>query len=720
MVRRWITPYYMTIVGKRCLLIVLFVGYCCSSFAQDSKLRAIHWYFGSQYGLDFGNGTPEADNTSSIQTFESSCTMSGKNGELLFYTNGGGREDGSNRGYIWNRNHQPMEGGDLGGILGGGTSAAQGCITFKKPGTEDTYYLFTVDEYETLSIPESTLPMGKGCNYFEINMAANGGLGRVEQSNINLLSPSFEYISATLHANCKDYWLIVMTGHHAINNDPDVPDSFYVFQVTENGVQAPIKTPLPQGEEGLDDEYGIIKIAPDGSRLFCGAFLYDFDNQAGVISNPLNMNTELIAGLEDPLAFSPNSQYLYRFRRENLDTMANIYVLQYDLYAADIAASAILLDQTQFQQVVVFGTPQLAPDGRLYLPVQPNAYNFPTFVSVVQQPNVRGQGANFIPNDFTITKGQKDRRFLSFGNFTDHIFAYQPVLPVDLGPDQAFDCQDSIHQVLRAPAGMDCYLWSDGSTADTLLATAPGDYWVEVFSNCEMGGDSVVLSYMDEELDFDLGPDTALCEGEMLLLAPALPAEARLYWSDGSLAPALLIDSAGWYALEVELDYCFKEDSLEVSYNPLPIAPPFAPDTSICLGERLLLDAQAELADAYLWQNGSNTPIYVVDQAGTYSVTISNACGDVTASSSVAIETCDPEPPLCQLYIPNIFTPNDDGSNDDFRVFSRCEVQDFVLHIFDRWGEEVFSTQDISQVWDGRFRGQGSPSGVYAYLIQYT
>ncbi|MEM1320417.1 MAG: gliding motility-associated C-terminal domain-containing protein, partial [Bacteroidota bacterium] len=46
--------------------------------------------------------------------------------------------------------------------------------------------------------------------------------------------------------------------------------------------------------------------------------------------------------------------------------------------------------------------------------------------------------------------------------------------------------------------------------------------------------------------------------------------------------------------------------------------------------------------------------------------------------------------------------------------------QDFVLHIFDRWGEEVFSTQDISQVWDGRFRGQGSPSGVYAYLIQYT
>jgi gliding motility-associated-like protein len=76
------------------------------------------------------------------------------------------------------------------------------------------------------------------------------------------------------------------------------------------------------------------------------------------------------------------------------------------------------------------------------------------------------------------------------------------------------------------------------------------------------------------------------------------------------------------------------------------------------------------------------------------------------------------------VYIPNAFSPNGDGVNDDFRIFADAKVKTIrSLKIFDRWGENLFSISDMAPdapdaAWDGRHRGQYVGAGVYVYFAE--
>jgi gliding motility-associated-like protein len=78
-----------------------------------------------------------------------------------------------------------------------------------------------------------------------------------------------------------------------------------------------------------------------------------------------------------------------------------------------------------------------------------------------------------------------------------------------------------------------------------------------------------------------------------------------------------------------------------------------------------------------------------------------------------------PQGTVADLYVPNSFSPNDDGINDVFTGVSRG-FADFQLTIYDRWGRAVFTTLDAGAGWDGSSGGQWLPSGVYAYVLEST
>lgn len=66
------------------------------------------------------------------------------------------------------------------------------------------------------------------------------------------------------------------------------------------------------------------------------------------------------------------------------------------------------------------------------------------------------------------------------------------------------------------------------------------------------------------------------------------------------------------------------------------------------------------------------------------------------------------------FFIPNVFSPNNDGLNDQINVHGRC-ISTFNLQIFNRWGEKVFETSSLSESWDGTYRGQKLDTGVFVY-----
>jgi gliding motility-associated-like protein len=71
----------------------------------------------------------------------------------------------------------------------------------------------------------------------------------------------------------------------------------------------------------------------------------------------------------------------------------------------------------------------------------------------------------------------------------------------------------------------------------------------------------------------------------------------------------------------------------------------------------------------------------------------------------------------CQstLYVPNAFTPNGDGINDEFKP-AAVQLQAYQMNIYNRWGQLVFTTTAIEKGWSG----ENSETGVYAYVINYT
>lgn len=73
------------------------------------------------------------------------------------------------------------------------------------------------------------------------------------------------------------------------------------------------------------------------------------------------------------------------------------------------------------------------------------------------------------------------------------------------------------------------------------------------------------------------------------------------------------------------------------------------------------------------------------------------------------------------IYIPNAFSPNGDGTNDYFHISGiNLTGSDFSIQIFNRWGQQVFSSTDVCREWDGTANGEVCPQGVYTYSIFYT
>ena len=70
-----------------------------------------------------------------------------------------------------------------------------------------------------------------------------------------------------------------------------------------------------------------------------------------------------------------------------------------------------------------------------------------------------------------------------------------------------------------------------------------------------------------------------------------------------------------------------------------------------------------------------------------------------------------------ELFVPNIFSPNNDGKNDVLYVRGAETASEFLFIIFNRWGEKVFESSDPSTGWDGTYKGKSINSAVFTYVV---
>ncbi|MEM9545489.1 MAG: PKD domain-containing protein [Bacteroidota bacterium] len=123
----------------------------------------------------------------------------------------------------------------------------------------------------------------------------------------------------------------------------------------------------------------------------------------------------------------------------------------------------------------------------------------------------------------------------------------------------------------------------------------------------------------------------------------------------------------------------------------------------------------------YEWSSGETDSLITTRNTGEYSVSITDKCSTSEFTWNIEFEEVSKEQPI---FLPNIFSPNQDGVNECFAPVIRPEttILNYRMIIFDRWGNKFFETTDINDCWDGIFNGKNVRTGVFVYVLdlEYT
>ncbi len=137
----------------------------------------------------------------------------------------------------------------------------------------------------------------------------------------------------------------------------------------------------------------------------------------------------------------------------------------------------------------------------------------------------------------------------------------------------------------------------------------------------------------------------------------------------------------------------------------------------LCIGKEFSLFVE-NTYDSYIWNTGDNTHDIVINKEGEYIIEVTlNGC---TGNDTIRI-TEDDCFTSCMPYIPNAVSANEDGFNDYLLpVFGdNCGIDEFEFTVFNRWGSEIFFTNELGNYWDVKHNEVEVPLGVYIWKLNY-
>jgi gliding motility-associated-like protein len=208
---------------------------------------------------------------------------------------------------------------------------------------------------------------------------------------------------------------------------------------------------------------------------------------------------------------------------------------------------------------------------------------------------------------------------------------------VSLGPD-TFLCANSytLQSSYTYPSSA-TYLWSNGSTTSSIVATTTNTYRLKVTDGLCSVSDTVLVTLKQQPI-VSFGHDTSFCQGHSITLGGFIPGGSTYTWSTGSTAPSITVNTTGIYWLNVNNGGCTAHDSICVTVKPVPPVH-LGPDKSQCQGAPIILSSTDTTAlVTYLWNTGAPTSILLVNTSGTYWLTVSlNGCS-MTDSINVTIK----------------------------------------------------------------------------------
>lgn len=641
---------------------------------------------------------------------EASATVSDSRGKLLFYTNGVD---------VYNHKHQLMQNG---AGIGGNISACQTLIV-SLPGSDSLFYIFSTDAIENNFL--------NGYKFSLVDISLNNGDGAVTIKD-NLLFPSCtERMAAVRHANGTDVWLIT--------ND-ESSNIFRSWLITCNGISL---SPVVSASGTVLNfsallNSGMMTVSPDGKFLCQTNFpvfdevhlqpnffqLFDFDNQTGIISNPRNISFP--DAQYNYCEFSPDSRVLYASRSSQR---------MIDQFKLDIpSVSGITSTRYTLSTNLPPWDIKLGPDEKIYVS------HYGKSMGVINNPNTAGSNCNY--QDGQVDLG--DAGGTSYLGLPSHV---NDIVSVN-DPNNGFNftildsCSGSVQfQGYTNLVGPLTWQWDfgDGSTS-TLQnplhvfspSTAVYTVYLKISSSAACGKiyrsrQIIPSGIVGRGVNFVV---TKKCDSDYYrftntsssLQQPGV--QFKWDFGDGNTSSAVhpvhVFTSPGTYSVKLKLltgKACL-DDSLTQMVKVESFTVSTIPDQVIRVGEIVLLTASGPQGNYQwnpaVWLNNAaiKNPVATPLDDIMYKVTVTDT-GGCKAADSVFIRVIQ----YNDIYVPNAFTPNNDGRNDIIRPFYPGTFALQQFSIFNRYGQKVFATSERNKGWDGKLNEQPQASGTYIWII---
>ena len=274
------------------------------------------------------------------------------------------------------------------------------------------------------------------------------------------------------------------------------------------------------------------------------------------------------------------------------------------------------------------------------------------------------------------------------------------------------------------------YEWLPGGVVEPIHWVAPTTtttYTSVIHDACDMTDTVSQTVTVNPAPIIEVGP----FEGCYLTTMTAPGGYDSYVWTDANdsvLATGtntLTVDSTGMYFVTVtDGNGCMgTSEPIEAFVYEAPVINAFPDTVFVNDGALALLQVETITGDdaTYTWTpadavnclNCATTLAYSVGESNTFYVT-GEEHGCVSAPDSIVVIMEESE-----LIIPNAFTPNDDGLNDEFNILNPIFYPIFSFEIYNRWGQQVFATSDVTRGWDGNYDGKPQEIGMYVWMVSY-
>lgn len=271
--------------------------------------------------------------------------------------------------------------------------------------------------------------------------------------------------------------------------------------------------------------------------------------------------------------------------------------------------------------------------------------------------------------------------------------------------------------------------WNSGSATTATIcivnqntATGGNDFGIDdIFFSALCSSTESITVTVNPLPNINAGPDVTICEGQTVALSGSNG--VTYTWNNGVVNGQPFTPSvSGSYTVSgTDANGCVNTDNVNVTLLPPPTSDFSADSISGYPGLNVNFTNESSDASSFVWVFGNGQMANVGTMAGqnstygnpgTYTVYLIADNGYCTDSSSLVITVLPfPDP---WIHIPNVFTPNADGANDEFTIHTSY-VAELEIQIYNRWGEfmdEIIGTTDF---WDGRFDGKEASDGTYFF-----